>query len=144
MTKRTMRIAVLTMGLALAAGIAWTQSTAPARRLAPADAPGGTRTALVDLGAEFPQLKGFTFGQMLVTVPPGTGRAWHSHVGSPEIVRILSGTLTDQRGDGPPTTYGPGSTLVNAGGISHMWANLGTEPVVFIATMVRPAAPQPH
>ncbi len=46
--------------------------------------------------------------------------------------------LTDSRNGGPPIAYGPGSTLINAGGVQHMWANLGQEPVVFVTTMVRP------
>ena len=98
-------------------------------------------SATVDFSAEFPQVKGYIFTQTFTTVAPGTGRPLHSHAGAPEIVRILSGTLTDARNGGPPIAYGPGSTLMNAKGTTHMWANLGTEPVVFIATGVKPATP---
>lgn len=129
--------------LVLGASIASAQDPAPPKPLSSTANKPGTPTAKVDLGAEFPQypqLKGFTFIQLVTTVPPGSGMAWHSHVGAPEIVRILSGTLTDQRGDGPPKTYGPGSTLINAGGIHHQWANLGTEPVVMIGTQIHPPA----
>jgi quercetin dioxygenase-like cupin family protein len=127
------------MALVLIAGPAWTQTPAP-QRLVPNDAKVGDPTATIDLGAEFPQMQGFTFTQSLTTVAPGTGRAWHSHAGSPEIVRILSGTLTDARNGGPPKTYGPGSTLVNDGKTQHMWANLGSEPVILLATAVHKAA----
>ncbi len=120
----------------LAAGPALAQTAAP-QRLTPADSTPGKTTATVDLGAEFAQMKGFTLNQSVATVAPGTGRAMHSHAGAPEIVRILSGVLTDSRNGGPPTAYGPGSTLINAQGTQHMWANLGTEPVVFVATSIR-------
>ena len=115
------------------------QDAAPPR-LVPVVAPNGTVTARVDLGTEFPQMKGYTFAQTLTTVAPSTGRPLHSHSGFPEIVRILSGTLTDARNGEAPKAYGPGSTLVNAGGTKHMWANLGKEPVVFIATSIKPAS----
>jgi quercetin dioxygenase-like cupin family protein len=101
------------------------------------EAPKGTVTAAIDLGAEFPAMNGYVYTQALTTVAPGTGRAWHSHKDFPEIVRIVSGVLTDSRNGGAAKAYGPGSTLVNAAGTEHMWANLGTEPVVFIATAIR-------
>src|SRR5882757_4906747 len=131
------KIKVLSVSLLLLAAPAFAQTGTP-QRLVPADAPAAPVTAAIDLGAEFPSMKGYELAQMVMTVPPGTGRAWHSHAGSPEIVRILSGVLTDARNGGPPTNYGPGSTLSNAQGTQHMWANLGSEPVVFVATVIRP------
>lgn len=106
------------------------------------DAAAGDLTASVDLGAEFPQMKGFLFTQHLFTVAPGTGRALHSHKDLPEIVRILSGTLTQNRAGEPPRDYGPGSTIVTSGGVSHEWVNRGKEPVVFISTAIRRAPPK--
>ena len=132
-TLTTALIALLAM-----AGAAVAQTPAP-QRLTPTDAPTGKPLATVDLGAEFPQMKGYVFTQTLNTIAPGTGRAWHSHANNPEIVHILSGTLTEARNGGPPVAYGPGSTLVNAGGIQHMWANLGAEPVVFMAAAIKKA-----
>ena len=135
------RLKIAATGLLLAAGSAWAQAPAP-QKLVPAVAPGGAVTATVDLGAEYPAMKGYTFTQTLTTVAPNTGRPMHSHAGNPEIVRIISGVLTDYRNGGPALAYGPGSTLVNAGGVSHMWANLGAEPVVFVATSLHaPPAP---
>jgi polar amino acid transport system substrate-binding protein len=103
-------------------------------------APAGTITAKVDLGAEFPAMAGYVFTQTVTTVPPGTGRALHSHAHFPEIVRIVSGTLTDTREGQASHAYGPGETIINAGGISHSWVNLGSVPVVYIATAIRSAA----
>ena len=82
-------------------------------------------------------MKGYRFTQNLYTIAPGTGRAMHSHAGAPEIVHIISGTFTDARKGGAPAAYRPGSTLLNVKGTNHMWANLGTEPVVFLATSIK-------
>jgi len=133
--------ATIVLAMLAVGGSAWT-SVPDSQRLAPGLALPGKVTATIDLGKEFPQdpeLKGYMFSQTLMTVAPGTGRPWHSHAGAPEIVRILSGTLTDARNGGAPKTYGPGSTLINAQGTQHMWANLGSEPLVFLATGVHKA-----
>jgi quercetin dioxygenase-like cupin family protein len=133
------RFAVVAIVLVVGGASVAIAQTAGQTKLAPVEAPAGVQTASVDLGAEFPQMKGYVFAQSLTTVQPGTGRALHTHASKPEIVRILSGTLTEVRNGGAPVAYGPGSTLVNAAGAQHMWANLGTEPVVFVATVIRPA-----
>ncbi len=132
--------AIVAIAAAAAAGIALAQAPAPTK-LAPVETPPGKVAAVIDLGSNFPEMKGYAFTQTVTTVPPGTGRAWHAHKGAPEIVHIISGTLTDQRNGGPATQYGPGSTLINDGPTNHMWANLGTEPVVFVNTNVRVPAP---
>lgn len=126
----------------LFAGAAYAQAPAP-QKLIEKEAPPAVKIANVDLGAEFPEMKGSTFEQLLVTVPPGTGRMMHPHAGLPEISRVISGTLTEQRAGGEKKVYGPGSTFVNAGGIQHMWANFGTETVVMINTVIRAPAPTP-
>ena len=131
------------LAMLLMAGVNLALAEDQPSKLLDAVAPRGTITASIDLAAEFPQiaqLKGYIFTQTLTTVAPGTGRPLHSHANNPEIVRILSGTLTDARNGEAPKSYGPGSTLINAAGTEHMWANLGSEPVVFIATAIR--APQ--
>jgi quercetin dioxygenase-like cupin family protein len=126
----------------LAAAPALAQAPAPVpARLAPVEAPPAKPTAKVDLGADFPALAGYEFAQQTVTIPPGTGRAMHSHKGNPEIVRVLQGVLTESHNGGAPAQYPAGSTMINDGTVSHMWANLGTETVVTLNTHVRPAAP---
>jgi polar amino acid transport system substrate-binding protein len=129
--------AVLLAGLLPAAAFGQTTpATAP-------PAPAGALTAEVDLGPEFAAMPGYVMTQTLSTVPPGTGRAPHSHADFPEVVRILSGTLTEFRDGEPPRPHGPGETLVNAGGIRHGWVNLGSDPVVYLATAIRKAAAVP-
>jgi quercetin dioxygenase-like cupin family protein len=130
----TLKAALAAAAILATAGAAWAKPT----QLAPVTSPSGKVVATVDLGAEFAAMKGYTFSQTVSTVPPGTGRALHSHKGQPEIVYVVSGVLTESHNGGPAKAYGPGSTLINAGGLSHMWANLGTEPVVMINTVVRP------
>ena len=61
---------------------------------------------------------------------------------NPEIVRIISGVLTEQRNDGPAKQYGPGSELINNTGVEHMWANLGTETTITLNTAVRLRKPE--
>jgi quercetin dioxygenase-like cupin family protein len=107
-------------------------------RLVPTVAPIGPITGEVDLGREVPAMKGYRLVQRLTTVPPHTGRPLHSHAGVPEIVRIISGHITEVRNGQPAATFGPGTTLVNADGLKHMWANLGDEPATFIGTQVVP------
>ncbi len=133
---------ILAIAMAAIAVPAFAQPVVPAQSLAPVETPPGKVQALIKLGAEFPAMKGFDFSQTLTTVAPGTGRALHTHTGAPEIVRILQGTLTDSRNGGPPTAYPAGSTLLNTAGTTHMWANLGTETVIFVNTVVR-AEPAP-
>lgn len=135
-------VKILSVALACIGGRALAQPAAP-QRLAPVEVVTSPPSAVVDLGAEFPQMKGYVMSQTLNSIPPGQGRAMHSHAGSPEIVRVLSGTLTEAHNGGPPSQYGPGSIMINAKGTQHMWANLGSEPVVFLATSVRAEKPKP-
>ena len=139
MGKARILIALVMVASAAIAAPKKKKAPPPVTQLAPVEAPKSIQTASIDLGAEFPQMKGYVFTQGVNVIQPGTGRALHSHAGKPEIVRILTGTLTDARNGGPAIRYGPGSTLVNAGGVQHTWANLGTEPVVFISTGIDPA-----
>ena len=140
--------AALTAALVLpaAAQNAPAPGTAPpvapgAARLAPVETPVGQVTALIDLGTEFPALKGYNFTQSYTVIPPGTGRAMHSHAAFPEIVRVLQGGQTDSRNGGPPLPHGPGSTMINTSGVTHMWANLAKQPVVFVNTTIRAQRP---
>lgn len=71
-------------------------------RLVPTVARPGPVTARIDLGSEFPQMQDYVFRQALTVVTPRSGRPPHTYVGMPEIVRVLSGTLTDARNGAPP------------------------------------------
>ena len=133
MTKLT--AAAIFIALAATAGAAGAQS------LVSAEAPVTNPVASIDLGKEFPAMKGYNLQQTWNVIAPNTGRKAHSHKDQPEIVRIISGVLTDQRVGGQPVKYGPGSNIVNDGTTVHMWANFGTEPVVMVNTSIKPAPP---
>ena len=124
--------------LLLVATSTWSQ-LAPPQRLAPNDVKSGTTVGSIDLGPIFPQMQGYVLMERLTTVAPGFGMPWHSHAGRPEIMRVLSGTLTDARDGGPPKTYGVGSTLINDGKTRHTWANLGSEQLVLLSATVLPS-----
>jgi quercetin dioxygenase-like cupin family protein len=104
---------------------------------APTARPQSTALASIDLGQEFPDMAGYRLTLFLTTLPPGGGLKAHPHKGAPEIVHIVSGTLTDARNGGPPITYGPGSTLINDGSVTHATLNQGQDPVVYYTANVR-------
>ena len=137
MTKLT--VAVLLAAAALA-GAAAAQAPKP-QSLVDKELPTTAPVGVVDLGPEFDVMKGYVMQQTVNTVPVGWGRAEHSHKGAPEIVHVISGVLTDQRIGGQQVKYGPGSTLINDHGLSHMWANFGPDPVVMVNTSVRVKPP---
>src|SRR5579872_269410 len=101
------------LGAALGAGgLALAQATV----LTPTRAPQGQVLASVDLGPEFPAMKGYVLDLDRATLVQGAGRGFHAHDSEPEIVQVAQGVLSDQRQGAAVTEHGPGSTLVNANG----------------------------
>jgi quercetin dioxygenase-like cupin family protein len=96
----------------------------------------------IDLGAEFPAMAGYALTLRTTTVAPGAGHAMHSHKGAPEIIAIVSGVLSDQRG-GKITTHGPGDVLINDSGVSNAVFNAGAQPVLYYAATVGPPPKAP-
>ncbi len=75
-----------------------------------------------------------------VTIAPGGSTGWHYHPG--EVVAVVkSGTLTRTLYDCSTEVTTAGTAIVEPGGLahSHNGRNLGTEPVVLVATYVLPA-----
>jgi quercetin dioxygenase-like cupin family protein len=136
----------LTLGLMAAAGAmaacpALAQSALPA----PTSAPAITILGAIDMGKEFPGMAGNLMVLRTVSIAPGGGMALHAHKGKPEVVRVVSGVLSEQRNGGPIVQDLPGSTVVNDGSLSHIIVNMGTVPVELIAASIipDPAAPKP-
>jgi quercetin dioxygenase-like cupin family protein len=133
--------ACLAVGLILgAAGMAVAQDVLPA----PIHGVTGEKLGKIDLGGAFPVMQGYELRLSRMTVPPGGGLLAHSHKAMPEIVYIASGRLTEQRNGGPPTVYGPGTTLINDETTTHAVLNQTSEPVVYYGAHVsKPQAPPP-
>ena len=132
--------ALMIVAAVAVSGAAQAQAPKP-QSMVDKEQPTNKPVALVDLGKEFAGFKGYTMQQTINVVQPGWGKSAHSHKDAPEIVYVISGTLTDQKIPGQPIKYGPGSTILNIDSATHMWANLGTEPVVMVNTSVRAPAP---
>ncbi len=81
------------------------------------------------------RLAGTRLNVVDVTVPPGGGTPLHSHA-SPEIYRILSGTLriSRRRGDAiDEVEAAAGDVVTMPANAAHAYRNAGSEPVHFMA-----------
>jgi quercetin dioxygenase-like cupin family protein len=133
-----MKAVWMAAGIALGAGgLALAQATV----LQPTRAPQGQVLASVDLGAEFPAMKGYVLDLDRATLVQGAGRGFHAHDSEPEIVQVVQGVLSDQRQGAAITDHGPGTTIVNANGTVHAVVNRGPETVVFYVAAIRKAPP---
>jgi len=75
-----------------------------------------------------------------VTIAPGGSTGWHYHPGAVVAV-VKSGTLTRTLHDCSTEVTSAGTAIVEPAGRahSHNGRNLGTEPVVLVATYLLPA-----
>ena len=71
------------------------------------------------------------------TLEPGSGVGYHQHVDNEELYVILSGqgTFTDNGKVGKPV--GPGDMTLTLKGEWHGIDNTGSEPLIFIAVIVK-------
>lgn len=106
------------------------QSTAP---------PGfnSRRLHIIELGLEIPTMEGYGLRLSRVTVEPGAQFASHSHVGNPEIIYVVEGSLAEQRNDGPWIEHGPGSVLVLTKEVTHALANRTPQITIYMSTSVK-------
>jgi hypothetical protein len=76
-----------------------------------------------------------------ITIPPGAYTGWHKH-GGPHIIVVAAGTLTYYMGHDPTCTgvkYSAGSSILDAGFMTHFVRNEGTVDVVTYVTQLLPA-----
>lgn len=76
-----------------------------------------------------------------ITIPPGAYTGWHQH-GGPHLIIVASGTLTYYMGHDPTCTgveYSAGSSILDAGFMTHFARNEGTVDVVTYVTQLLPA-----
>ena|SRR5688572_23470081 len=76
-----------------------------------------------------------------ITIPPGAYTGWHQH-GGPHLIVVAAGTLTYYMGHDPTCTgveYSAGSSILDAGFMTHFVRNEGTIDVVTYVTQLLPA-----
>lgn len=89
--------------------------------------------ATVDLGPEIEGMAGRQLRMRMVTIEPGgVFGPVHDHKGSPGIVYILQGTITDHR-NGRATDYGVGVGWPEDRNTMHWLENKGAIPAVEIS-----------
>lgn len=95
------------------------------------------RLHIIELGPEIPAMEGYGLRLSRVTVEPGAVFAPHSHVGNPEIIYVVEGSLAEQRNDEPWKEHGPGSVLVLTKEVMHALSNRTQAPAVYMSTSVK-------
>jgi quercetin dioxygenase-like cupin family protein len=130
MSRRTLKLAVLSLGFAL---IAFSGS-ANGQQAAPPATKGVTITPLaaVDLGPEIEGMAGRQLRMRKITIEPGGFFALHSHKDRPGTVYILEGKITETRND-VTKEYGPGEVWFENKETNHRVENKGTTPATIIA-----------
>ena len=83
---------------------------------------------------EFDTTKVRLFGRM--TLEPGASVGPHTHLGENEVYYILSGHGTVRDGE-TRREVGPGDATLTKHGEAHDIANSGSEPLVFLAIVVK-------
>ena len=124
-TTRTIAVAVLTMGSALALYMA--QPTK-----AQAQAPGITRT---DLQRHDLSVPGREVVQVRVDIPPGVVAARHNHPGE-ELVYVIEGALEYRLDGRPPVVVRAGEVLFIPHGTHHEVKNVGSTNAAELATYI--------
>jgi len=101
---------------------------------APKDNKGYTtsKTAVVDLGPEFPGMEGRQLRFRLLTVEPGGHIGLHNHKERPAVVYFLQGTDTVIRDDGTSQTFKAGDVTGEPGTTIHWHRNDGQDAVIFV------------
>ena len=130
MSRRTMTLAGLSLGLAL---IAFSGS-AGGQQPAPPATKGATITSLaaVDLGPEIEGMAGRQLRMRRISVEPGGFLELHSHKDRPGTVYVLEGKFTETR-SGVVKEYGPGEAWSENKETNHRVENRGTGPATIIA-----------
>ena len=130
MSRRTMTLAGLSLGLALIA----LSGSAGGQQPVPPATKGVTITPLaaVDLGPEIEGMAGRQLRMRRISVEPGGFFDLHSHKDRPGTVYILEGKFTETR-NGVVKEYGPGEAWFEDKETNHRVENKGTGPAAFIA-----------
>ena len=71
-----------------------------------------------------------------VTLAPGASVGPHTHPTDDEIYYIISGQGEVIEDDGKKVAVGPGDAILTGNGGSHQIANIGRQPLVFLAVVI--------
>lgn len=71
-----------------------------------------------------------------MTLPPGSSIGFHPHPDDEEVYVIVSGRGRYTGPDGRSVEVGPGDLTLTRSGEGHGLANIGDEPLIFIAVIV--------
>jgi quercetin dioxygenase-like cupin family protein len=144
MTRRHIVGTLACLGFALLVGLGHTfAQQAPAAAPAAAPRPTSTNCAKVELSEV--GLPGVASATCFV-YNPGTLMAPHKHDGRTSIIIVVSGQLSEHRGD-VVKKYNPGDVVTVSNGTTHANENAGTVPLVYVEINISanppatPAAP---
>lgn len=85
---------------------------------------------VIDLGEEFPAMRGRRMRARIFTIEPGGVIGVHAHEQRPGYAMILSGSIVEHRNDASaPLVRNPGDIAIEKGGVAHWWENVSAEPV---------------
>lgn len=73
---------------------------------------------------------------------PGKAMAPHTHTGRTSIITIVSGQLTEHRGN-VVHVYKPGDVITVAEGATHANENAGPEPLIYVEVNITGTVPGP-
>jgi quercetin dioxygenase-like cupin family protein len=121
----------LGFGLFLSVGASIGQQTPPEK----AKGFVGKPLSTIDLAGEIEGMQGRNLRMSQVTLDPGGATPLHDHAGRPEIIYVLRGRLTENRG-GEAKDYGPGETISTGKDTRHWIENKTADPVILIAVSI--------
>jgi quercetin dioxygenase-like cupin family protein len=84
---------------------------------------------------EYPRTGTPEVSALLIEIPPGRQTGWHKHP-VPIFAYVLSGTLTEEFGDGKKYDFHQGQALAEAVETPHNGYNAGTDPVKLILFVI--------
>jgi quercetin dioxygenase-like cupin family protein len=131
--RRLTTLSALLLGFAVAGALGY----AAGQQSAPTETRGVTvmKTGTLDLSQELDKVQGRVLRLRVLSLEPGGVVSLHSHDGRPGVAYVLSGTLTEYRGD-QAIERKAGDVWPEGKDVTHWAENKGSEPVVIVATDV--------
>ena len=133
-----MQQTVVMFTIALAMGIVLSaigSQVLNAQQVPPTAAKGQTvkTVASLELGTQFPELKGRYLRARMRTLEPGGYGLLHSHKELPVILYVVRGTLTVCLPDGKCEDIPEGQAVAEGKDVTHQATNKGTTPLTYLA-----------